>query len=149
LTVNTVTPLDNVLAFVPWPVRVRSAFGVLWDYFGLLLVPLVLGADYSYAQVPIIGGWTSPRLLGGLTLVIGSVLVLARDRRPVVTFAVATMLAGLALTSNVLFPIGTIKGERLLYLPSVGWVILAAYAVDHYARQPRYRLLVWILLATT
>src|SRR5262249_8645942 len=45
-------PLNNILAFVPWTVRLRSAMGVLWDYFGLLNLPLVLAADYSYNQDP-------------------------------------------------------------------------------------------------
>jgi len=149
ITVNTVTPLDNVLAFVPWSVRVRSALGVLWDYFGLLNVPLVLGADYSYAQVPLIGSWTSPRCLAGLALVMVGTVVLLRDRRPAVTFAVALLFASLALTVNVLFPIGTVKGERLLYFPSVGWAILVAYAGDRCMRQPRQRALVMGLLVVT
>src|SRR5262249_29871776 len=43
LGASTVTALDNPLAFVPAAVRVRSALGVLWDYFALLNFPLVLG----------------------------------------------------------------------------------------------------------
>ena len=147
MTIDTVTALDNVLAFVPWSVRVRSAVGVLWDYFGLLNVPLVLGADYSYAQVPLIRSWLDARFLAGLALVGAGVVALVRDRRPAVTFAVALLFASLALTTNVFFPIGTVKGERLLYFPSVGWAILVAYAGDCWARQPRQRLLVVSVLA--
>jgi hypothetical protein len=137
--VNTVMPVDNVLAFVPWSVRVRSALGVLWDYFGLLNVPMVLSADYSYAQVPIVATWTDPRFLAGMGVVVAAGCVLVRDRRPAVTFAVALPFVALSLTSNVLFPIGTIKAERLLYFPSVGWTLLAAYGLDRLMRMPRYR----------
>jgi hypothetical protein len=146
MTINTLVPLDNALAFVPWTVRIRSALGVLWDYFGLLNVPWVLSADYSYAQVPIVGSWTDARFLAGLALVLMAAAVCVRDRRPAVTFAVALPFVALLVTSNLLFVIGTIKAERLLYLPSVGWVFLAAYGLDSLMQAPRYRLTAVALL---
>lgn len=133
------TPLDNALAFVPWPPRVRTALGVLWDYFGLLNVPLVLAADYSYNQIPLVQSWLNPRCLAGLALLIVVVLVWVRQRQPALAFAVLFPLAALGLTANLLFPIGTVKAERLLYLPSVGWALAVAYAGDQLLRRPRYR----------
>ena len=177
------TPLDNVLAFVPWSVRVRTALGVLWDYFGLLNVPLVLAADYSYPQVPLVQSWFSPRCLAGLALVTlacaaswlqrantstgpvrrrlrhlrctdpecgatGGSLCSVGGERPGRTdagqhsplaFAILFPLVALGLTANLLFPIGTVKAERLLYLPSVGWVLVVAFACEQLLRQPRYR----------
>jgi Tfp pilus assembly protein PilF len=133
------TPLDNVLAFVPWSVRWRSALGVLWDYFGLLNVPLMLAADYSYDQVPIIRSWLSPRCVGGLALVVGTLLVFVRQRRPAVAFAALIPLATMVVTANLVFPIGTVKAERLLYFPSVGWALIVAYGFERLARVPRYR----------
>jgi protein O-mannosyl-transferase len=141
MLVHSATPLDNVLAFVPSSVRIRSALGVLWDYFGLLSFPLILSADYSYNEVPIVDSWTDPRFLAGGALVVAAVCVAVRDRRPAVTFAVAFPFIALSLTSNVLFPIGTIKAERLLYLPSVGWALLVAFSLDWLMRVPRYRLI--------
>lgn len=135
---NRLTPLDNLLAFVPWTVRVSTAFGVLWDYFGLLNMPLVLSADYSYNQVPLIESWVDPRCLAGLVLLCVAT-VLAVSTRPAVRFAIVLPLATLLMTANLLFPIGTVKAERLLYLPSVGWVLLAALAFDAMLRTPRYR----------
>jgi hypothetical protein len=146
LTVNRPSALDNVLAFVPWTVRIPSALGVLWDYFGLLNVPWILSADYSYAQVPIAGSWNNPRFLAGLGLVVTAVYVTLRDRRPALTFAVLLPFVALSLTSNLLFPIGTVKAERLLYLPSVGWVLLVAVALDWLVRMPRYRMIGFGLL---
>ena len=125
VTPYTVRPLDNVLAFVPWTARVPSALGVLWDYFGLLNVPLVLAADYSYGQVGVVPWW-HPRALGGLALVLLAVGTLVRHRQPAIGFAAVFPLVALALTANVFFPIGTIKAERLLYVPSVGYVLLLA-----------------------
>jgi Flp pilus assembly protein TadD len=136
---DRLTPLDNLLAFVPWTVRVSSACGVLWDYFGLLNLPLVLSADYSYNQVPLIENWVDPRCLAGLALLCVATVLAVYTSRPAVRFAVVFPLATLLMTANLLFPIGTVKAERLLYLPSVGWVLLAALAFDAMLRTPRYR----------
>ena len=146
LGVSTVSALDNVLASVPTTVRVRSALGVLWDYFGLLNVPLVLTADYSYGQVPLARSWLDVRFLAGLALLVVAAVVVVRNRRPAVTFAAVFPFVALSVTANLLFPIGTIKGERLLYLPSVGWIVLVAYGFDRLLRAPAYRRLGVMLL---
>jgi len=132
-------PLNNPLGFVPWWTRVLTALGVLWEYFGLLTVPIVLSADYSYNQVPLARTWWDPRVLAGVALVGTAAAVVLRSRRPVLRFAVLFPFVALALTANVLFPIGTIKAERLLYLPSVGVVLLMALAAAALARHERYR----------
>jgi protein O-mannosyl-transferase len=139
LGATTVTPLDNALAFVPWAVRVRTALGVLWDYFGLLVMPIVLAADYSTPQVPLSRSWGDPRCLAGAALIVAALVVLARNRRPAVTLAAVFPLVALSLTANLLFPIGTVKAERLLYFPSVGWVLLLAYGCERLLAAPRYR----------
>jgi tetratricopeptide (TPR) repeat protein len=144
---HSVRPLDNVLAFAPWYVRIPSAIAILWDYFGLLNVPIVLAADYSYPQVALVDGWYDPRLFAGLALLVGAAVVTWRTRRPVVRLAVIFPLATLLLTANLLFPIGTIKAERLLYLPSVGWVLLVAVLIAPALRVPRRRAFVGGLLA--
>jgi tetratricopeptide (TPR) repeat protein len=51
-----------------------------------------------------------------------------------VVIAASLMLAPLAITANVLFPIGTIKAERLLYLPSIGWCLLFAWIASRAVR---------------
>jgi protein O-mannosyl-transferase len=139
MTVEKVTEIDNILAFVPWTARLRSALGVLWDYFGLLNLPLVLAGDYSYAQVPVIDSWWDGRLLGGVALLVASGVVCLRNRRPAVTLATVWPLVALATTANVFFAGPTVKAERLLYLPSVGWVLLVGYACGRLVAERRYR----------
>ena len=144
---SNLTPLDNALGFVPWDVRVRSALGVIWDYFGLLNVPLVLSADYSYHQVPLVTSWLDPRFLGGVALLVIAATTLFRRTLSAVAFAVIFPVIALSVTTNLLIPIGTIKAERLLYLPSIGWLFVAAYAVDQLLRIQRYRALATIFMA--
>jgi protein O-mannosyl-transferase len=146
LPIAPIQPLDNVLAFVPWQVRIRSALGVLWDYFGLLNVPVVLAADYSYYQVPIINTWFDPRGLAGLGLLVVAIVAALRSRRPALTFAMLFPFVALSLTSNVLFSIGTVKAERLLYLPSVGWSLVVAFVAAALLERPRYRAVTTVAL---
>jgi len=143
---HRVAPLDNVLAFVPWGVRARSALGVVWDYFGLLTVPLVLSADYSYNQVPVIDSWLALRCVAGILLLCAAAVGAVWARRPAVRFVVAFPFVALLLTANLLFPIGTVKAERLLYLPSVGWVFLAALGFERLRGAVRGRALCTAIL---
>ena len=117
--------LDNPLAQVDGAARLRTAVIVLWQYLALLAVPLHLSADYSFNQVPVAVAWDDPRfLLGGALLIALAAMVAATARRaPIVAVAALFTVIPLALTANLLFPIGTIKGERLLYLASVGWCL--------------------------
>ena len=132
--------LDNPLAHVPWWIRVQTALPILWDYVSLLTVPIVLSSDYSYAQVPIVSSAGDPRFVAAvLTFSAAAVLLIyfRRRLRPLILGLVLTGLA-ISLTANVLFAIGTIKAERLLYLPSFGWCLacgwLAASAARHRPR---------------
>jgi tetratricopeptide (TPR) repeat protein len=121
--------LDNPLAHATVPSRIATAAVVLFEYLSQLFLPLHLSADYSYNEIPLIDSAADPRLLlalgGGLLLVL--VVGLAARRVPALGMAALFAAVPLSLTANVLFPIGTIKAERLLYLPSVGWCLAAGW----------------------
>jgi tetratricopeptide (TPR) repeat protein len=63
---------------------------------------------------------------------VGLALVLRRDR--VAFFWLALSLGTYGVVSNIVVPIGTIFGERLLYLPSAGFCVLVAMALAHARR---------------
>lgn len=127
-------PLDNVLAYVPAVVRIRTALAVLCDYASLLVMPVVLSADYSWRAVTPVASWFSLRPLVGLGLVIGSITVFLRSNRrsPALGVLAIFPLVTLSLASNLVIPIGTVKAERLLYLPSVGCVLLAGVLLQQF-----------------
>ena len=129
--------LDNPLASVDTWTRVRTAVIVLRDYVGLLTLPHHLSADYSFNQVAVATAWSDPRFLLAASLLVALVLALivAARRTPALVPAILFAVASLALTANVLFPIGTIKGERLLYLPSIGWCLACGLLVAAVVRQ--------------
>jgi protein O-mannosyl-transferase len=132
--------VDNPLAHADPATRVRTALIVLWQYMSLLTVPAQLSADYSFNQIPLAFGWDDPRFLATAACFLALALTAAAAVPRLPALAVAALLTAipLALTANVFFPIGTIKGERLLYLPSLGWCFLlaclAAAAVRSHAR---------------
>lgn len=128
--------IDNPLAHVAAPVRLATAVVILAQYLGLLTLPLTLSSDYSYDQVPLVTSATDPRLLAALAVLLAltaALAILAR-RAPVLGLAGLLFAIPLALTANILFPIGTIKAERLLYAPSLGWCLAAGWVVVQLAR---------------
>lgn len=131
--------LDNPLAQVGAAQRIATAMVVLLDYGALLLLPLHLAADYSYNAVPVVTSPLDGRFV--LALVVGlaaaGLILVAARRAPVLALAAALAAIPLVLTSNLLFPIGTIKAERLLYLPSVGWCIAFGWLAAAAARSHR------------
>ncbi len=139
--------LDNPLAYVPLLPRLETALVVLWHYLALLTVPVRLSADYSYNEVPVVASALDPRFIGALALFVGLTigLVLSHKRAPALALAAAFFTVPLALTANILFPIGTIKAERLLYLPSLGWCLACAWLITHVPERQRGR---YLALAT-
>lgn len=123
------TPLDNPLAHVSTTARLQTATVILWDYLALLAAPVQLCADYSFNQIPVVTSSSDPRFLSALGLLgaLGIGVLIAARRAPALAVAALFLGVPFLLTANLLFPIGTIKAERLLYLPSVGWCLACGW----------------------
>jgi tetratricopeptide (TPR) repeat protein len=112
--------VDNPLAGAGfWTARL-TALEVIWRYVGLLLWPRSLSWDYSYNQIPMATTAVGLVSLSGIVLAL-AVLVRLYRRHPAACFFAAFFLVALGPVSNLLFVIGTIMAERLLYLPSLGF----------------------------
>jgi tetratricopeptide (TPR) repeat protein len=130
--------VDNPLVAADfWTARL-TAFKVFAQYVFLLVWPATLSCDYAYRQITA-AGWTDALALTGLALVAALVALAAYTwrRRPAVAFLVGFFLVALLPTSNLLFPIGSIMGERFLYLPLAGFAAGVAVALPLLLRQPR------------
>ena len=125
----SIAPLDNPLAALPGPWRILNALRVAWKYAGLHFYPAKLSCDYSLKAIPIYLDWrhTLPALLATLA-VLGAWIGAVWKRRNGPILAGGLYLGGFAITANILMPTGTIMGERLAYLPSAGFCLLAALA---------------------
>jgi len=128
--------LDNVLvearqkgAWVAYYATVLKAFGI---YVHLLIAPIDLTADYSYNEVPLEWSFFNIATICSLAVFLG-IIALAyyfwRKREVVPLFGILFFLCALAPVSNAFKLIGTLMGERLLYLPSAGFCIFLAWAL--------------------
>jgi tetratricopeptide (TPR) repeat protein len=145
--------VDNPIAGADFWIGRLTALKVLAHYLWLVVWPWKLSADYSYAQIPLAHGslWDWIAWIA-LTAIVCLIVFAFRRRRMIFFFACFGFL-NLLPASNLLFPIGTIMAERLLYLPLVGFlacivllmqlfrrvdvviaVIVAAFAVRTWAR---------------
>ena len=135
---------DNPIAHAPPWVGWLTAIKVLGRYLLLLVFPRTLSADYSYNQIPLYGDadrWQEDALAWVSLAVVAGLAVAAVWRRsaPLLTWSVLWFLLALLPTSNLLVSIGTIMAERFVYLPSVGFCVVAALALNGVGRWLRER----------
>lgn len=118
--------LDNPLIESDPVSRAVAALALLGRYLWLSIAPYPLSADYSYpfltAEVGFIEVFTAL-----LVLAIALVSIRSFCRRETLGFALVWFFASFLVTSNLLFPIGTIFGERLAYTPSIGSALAIAW----------------------
>ena len=129
--------VDNPLVGSGFWVGRLSALKVMAHYGALILWPARLSSDYSYAQIPLISGAPGDWIAWTAVCGIGSVLILQYRRQPALFFFGLFAFGTFLPTSNLLFPIGTIMAERLLYLPAYGLIaclVLAVYGIGERTR---------------
>jgi tetratricopeptide (TPR) repeat protein len=125
---------DNPIAMAGFFTGRMTAIKVLGYYLALIFWPAQLSCDYSYQQIPLFSWSFSGSDLDGW-LALGIVLLLlvvglrARTRLPSLFFFLALAFVSLLPTANLLMPIGTIMGERLMYLPLAGLLGATAAAL--------------------
>jgi tetratricopeptide (TPR) repeat protein len=122
----------EVMADLTAPQRVLFASQVLWRQVGQLAWPNLLCADYVDYRQPLDVSLSSPPILAALVawVLLGAALWwLARRGRLVPVFAAAWFAVAILPVSNVLFSIGTIRADRLLFVPSLGFTLALAWAL--------------------
>ncbi|HKI13138.1 MAG TPA: tetratricopeptide repeat protein [Candidatus Acidoferrum sp.] len=138
--------LDNPLARIPASLRILNAVRIAWKYVGLHIYPATLSCDYSYNAILLYaGGWHTVIPMVATLLVLALWIWTLWTKRNAWFLAGAIYLIGFAATANLFVPSGTIMGERLAYLPSAGFCLLAALLwlrLENYERR-----LAWAILA--
>tara|TARA_R110002096_G_scaffold394733_1_gene590017 strand:- start:118 stop:1941 length:1824 start_codon:yes stop_codon:yes gene_type:complete len=126
---ENIAVLDNLLQAAPDElIRLATAIKILGLYLWKLVFPHPLVNDYSFNQIELVGFsnfwvWISLAAYGILIYFFFKF----RKNVPIISFAIAFYLVSLSLYSNLFFTIGTSFGERLLFLPSLGFSIGIAY----------------------
>ncbi|MFT3916380.1 MAG: tetratricopeptide repeat protein [Anaeromyxobacteraceae bacterium] len=131
LPLSSIPWVENPLAYADPLVRVLTAVVVLGHGLGVLVFPRTLGPDWSYEAIPLARGVTDPRFVLALVAIVAVLAAgwLVRRARPPLAYLVLWYAAGVFLTSNLVLKVGTVFGERLLYLSSVAFCLGAVMVV--------------------
>jgi len=123
---SDIRTIDNPLAGAGFVTARLTAIITTGKYLALLLWPFHLSADYSRDQIRLASGILDPRLAASLLILsaAAALAVVAWRRFRLVSVSILWFAVALLPVSNLPFLIGTIFGERLLYLPSVGFCLL-------------------------
>jgi hypothetical protein len=111
-------------------------------YLQLLLMPVVLLADYGPRILMPAPGPTPAAIGGALILAVLTVggLISWRRGRGDVALALLWLPVTLLPVSNLIIPIGIIVAERTLYVPSLALALGVALAADRLSLRPPLRL---------
>jgi tetratricopeptide (TPR) repeat protein len=117
--------MDNPLVMLDLPWRLLNALQVTFRYLGLLFFPVHLSYDYSYNHIPMLTSLADPRalLVLGLSAALIAIVVWSYRAWKELFFALGFYCATFSPVSNLVVVIGTIMGERLAYVPSMGFCL--------------------------
>jgi len=130
-------PADNPLVLMAGVERAATALGLLARYAGLLFYPVRLSADYSGPVIPaepVLLAWLP--LVGTLIILGALALLISGSRAPLGAFAALAFFLPYLVVGNLLFDVGTIFAERLMYMPSAGFCLMMGLLLGLYARAP-------------
>ena len=106
-------------------------------YIKLLMFPHPLTFDYYPKQVPIVN-WTDLRATSSLVICSGLLLfaIIGWKKKTLTSYGLWFSFATFAIASNIFFPIGTLMGERFVYMPSLGFCLILSTFLTR--RLPQY-----------
>ncbi|MCW5924192.1 MAG: glycosyltransferase family 39 protein [Saprospiraceae bacterium] len=121
--------------WVPWAFseKLATVFFTLLKYVQLLFVPHPLTHDYYPKQIEMLRFGSPGALLGLALYVFLAIYALSGlRRRDPVRFGILFYLLTISIVSNIVFPVGTLMGDRFVFMPSVGFCIAVAALLIHY-----------------
>lgn len=116
--------IDNPLIALDPSSRVIPSLSLLGRYAVLTVYPFMLSSDYS-AHFFTITDYSDYVPYLAVTILLASCCF----RAGILRFSALWFFLAFFITSNLFFPIGTIFGERLAYLPSIGLACLLAHFI--------------------
>jgi hypothetical protein len=110
--------------------RLLTTLQIVPKWLRLLAWPAHLQIDYSPNEIVASTHLGAQELLGlGLLIAFALITWIARRRAPAITFGIAWCAIALFPVSNIV-PTGIVLAERTLFLPSIGFLIAVAGAIE-------------------
>jgi tetratricopeptide (TPR) repeat protein len=131
--------------------KISISLETSWHYIKKLTIPYPLGFYYGYAY------FTTKNLFNINAIVyliiiltlISSAIYFVYTRNHIISLGIILTLLFILQSSNLLFPIAGVAGDRYLFLPSIGFSIILAYYVLKINSKIVYLILVLILSGYT
>jgi tetratricopeptide (TPR) repeat protein len=137
---------DNPIVGADWWTGRLTANKVIARYLLLTIWPADLSCDYSFGQIQLARGDAADWLACMVVLAAAIAVVLLYRWNRAAFFLACFAFLNFVPASNLLFPIGTIMADRLLYLPSLGLLACLVLAVYACAQKPKFALLAPVVL---
>jgi tetratricopeptide (TPR) repeat protein len=119
--------------YIPFTLEEKSATIVytMGKYVQLLVFPYPLTHDYYPRHIEI-QHWSHPLVLLSFLFWLFLLYVVIKGWKTKTWWAYGIIfyVCTMSITSNILFPIGTNMSERFAFLPSVGFALIAGYAIS-------------------
>lgn len=131
-------PLPHLSSATTLLQRIPGFFAALTDYSRLLFLPFDMHMEYG----TILFKFTDPKVITGVLICI-SLLTYAymkRNSNRLVFFSVYWFFIGLLPVSNI-YPLNAYMAEHWLYLPSIGFFLIAAKAMSYFYSLKRVKAL--------
>jgi protein O-mannosyl-transferase len=138
---------DNPIVGAGWWTARLTAIQVMARYLWLTIWPVKLSVDYSYRQIPLAQGAIEDWLTGLAVLAVAIGIALLYRWNRACFFLACFAFVNFVPASNLMFPIGTIMADRLIYLPSLGLLPCIVIAIYTIARNPKTAALAPIALS--
>lgn len=133
---DAISFLDNILMGTDSKAnQIATAFMLAGKYLVNLVAPYQLGHDFGYNQIKT-SNFTDWRVLISLVAYVGMGLfaVWQLTKKNIIAFGILFFLITFSLVSNIIFPIGTSYGDRLMYMPSFGFCVAFAATIFHFLK---------------
>lgn len=137
IEIMEIVPLDNTLVMATSPgENYGTVFHILFRYIGLLLVPVTLSYDYSFAQIHIVNMGDAKAIIGLVLYLAMAIFAISRIwKKNYYAYAILFFLLSLAPVSNLFLKIGSTMAERFLYIPSFGFCLALGLFFSYLSRQ--------------
>ncbi|XP_060800684.1 protein O-mannosyl-transferase TMTC1 [Amyelois transitella] len=150
------SPQDNPPAFhSSFIVRLLTFCYLAAFNWWLLLCPCWLSHDWQMGSVPLVAAWdprnlmTCAAILALVALSYRCLVDLELQRHTPVVVGLLLLVIPYLPASNLLVTVGFVVAERVLYIPSIGSVILTAYGMELLWRRANSRWLLFLVAATS
>uniref|UniRef100_A0A671NKU8 dolichyl-phosphate-mannose--protein mannosyltransferase n=1 Tax=Sinocyclocheilus anshuiensis TaxID=1608454 RepID=A0A671NKU8_9TELE len=146
------TRFDNPAAVSSTPTRQLTFNYLLPVNAWLLLNPSELCCDWTMGTIPLVESLLDPRNLATvvfyamLSLLAYHSLWYGHSSSKIVMMALSLIVLPFIPASNLLFPVGFVVAERVLYVPSMGFCVLVAHGFKLLSQRGGLKKTSWLLM---